>query len=205
MVLSGALAIALAFFVVAATPGPANIANALLAMDQGRSASFRFSLGLTSGIAIWGLVAATGLGAALQGSVYLLSALKVLGGLYLLWLAWGSARAATQDVAEPAASTSRHSYFRDGLILNLSNPKTVIAWMAALAVGLDPDASLVSLSVGYAICVAVALAVNLGYMLVFSVGGMMAGYRRMRRVIGWTAAGLFSIAGLGLIRSAFNR
>lgn len=205
MVLSGALAIALAFFVVAATPGPANIANALLAMDQGRSASFRFSLGLTSGIAIWGLVAATGLGAALQGSVYLLSALKVLGGLYLLWLAWGSARAATQDVAEPAASTSRHSYFRAGLILNLSNPKTVIAWMAALAVGLDPDASLVSLSVGYAICVAVALAVNLGYMLVFSVGGMMAGYRRMRRVIGWTAAGLFSIAGLGLIRSAFNR
>ncbi|MEM1300858.1 MAG: LysE family translocator [Pseudomonadota bacterium] len=205
MDVTGMLAVALAFFVVAASPGPANIANAVLAMDSGRSASFRFSLGLTSGIAVWGLVAATGLGAVLQGAVYVLSALKVLGGLYLLWLAWSSARGAMQEQPVLIEGTTGRKYFRAGLILNLSNPKTVVAWMAALAVGLDPDASLVSVAVGYAICVAVALGVNLGYMALFSMQGMMAAYRGARRWIGLVAAGLFAFAGLGLIRSAFSR
>ena len=205
MDLHAALAIALAFFVVAASPGPANIANAVLAMDRGRSASFRFSLGLTSGIAVWGLVAATGLGAVLQGSVYLLSGLKLLGGLYLLWLAFGSAKAAMQAQPEPVAGTAQRNYFRAGLILNISNPKTVLAWMAALAVGLDPEASLGALATGYAICIAVTLGVNLGYMALFSMPGMMAGYRRARRWIGLAAAGLFAFAGLGLLRSAFSR
>ena len=91
------LAIGLAFFLVAASPGPANIANAVLAMDRGRGASFRFSLGLTAGIAVWGVVAATGLGAVLQTSAMLLSALKILGGAYLLYLAWQSGRAALPD------------------------------------------------------------------------------------------------------------
>ena len=81
------IGIGLAFFVIAVSPGPANIANAMVAMEFGKAASFRFSIGLTAGIALWGLVAVTGLGAVLQGSVYVLSVLQVIGGVYLLWLA----------------------------------------------------------------------------------------------------------------------
>lgn len=199
------LAIGLAFFIVAASPGPANIANAVLAMDRGKAASFRFSVGLTLGIAVWGLVAVTGLGAVLQGSVFVLSALKILGGLYLLWLAWGSVRSslAPEQAMMPRQAAAR--YLKQGLILNLSNPKTVIAWMAALSVGLDANASVLSLATGYAICVAVAFGVNLGYMAVFSMNGVMAGYRRVRRAVGLLAAGLFAFAGLGLLRSALVR
>jgi len=50
-----------AFFVVAASPGPATLAAATLSMGQGRARGMRF--GLTVGLAFWGLVAATGLGA----------------------------------------------------------------------------------------------------------------------------------------------
>ena len=209
------LAIGLAFFIVAVSPGPANIANAVLAMERGKAASFRFSLGLTLGIAVWGLVAVTGLGAILQGSVLVLSALEIFGGLYLLWLAWVSARGAADPDPEPEpdpepapdaqADQIADRHLRQGLILNLSNPKTVIAWMAALSVGLDADASVLSLATGYCVCVAVALAVNLGYMLVFSLDGVMAAYRRMRRGVMLAVAGLFAFAGLGLLRSAFVR
>ena len=184
MDLTSYLAIGLAFFAVAVAPGPANIANAVLAMSRGRGPSFQFSLGLTAGIAVWGAVAATGLGAVLQGSLYLLSALKVLGGLYLLYLAWQSARSATRPASEVALQTAGgNRWFLRGLMLNLSNPKTVIAWMAALAVGLDAGATPGALAWGVGVCLAVALSVNLGYMLVFSLGGMMTVYRRIRRWI----------------------
>ncbi|MEM6578273.1 MAG: LysE family translocator [Pseudomonadota bacterium] len=205
MDLTSYIAIALAFFVVAVSPGPANIANAVVAMDRGRAASFRFSLGLTSGIAVWGVVAATGLGALLETSVYLLSALKLLGGVYLLYLAWQSVRAARKgDEAHPADVIAGR-LFSQGLILNLSNPKTVIAWMAALSVGLSETASPATLIIGVAVCTGVALLVNLLYMALFSLPGVMAGYRFARRWVHGIVAGLFALAGLGLIRSAFTR
>ena len=76
---------------------------------------------------------------------------------------------------------------------------------AALAVGLDPGATPAALALGVAVCVAVTLVVFLGYMLVFSQSGMMRAYQRVRRWIDAAVAGLFALAGLALIRSAFSR
>lgn len=205
---AGYLAIALAFFVVAASPGPANIANAVIAMDRGRAASLRFGAGLTFGIAVWGLVAATGLGAVLQSSVVVLSTLKILGAAYLFWLAWQSGRDAMKPRTAPdkvAESSRGRTWFWRGVVMNLSNPKTVVAWMAALAVGLTAHASAGALAIGVAVCVAVALVVNAAYTLIFSMDGMMAVYQRVRRAVGLAVAGLFAVAGLGLLRSAFTR
>lgn len=79
--------IASAFFVVAVSPGPANLANATLAMNRGRGASLVYGAGLSTGLAFWGVIAAGGLGVVLQQSLYLMTGLKILGGLYLIWLA----------------------------------------------------------------------------------------------------------------------
>ncbi|MEM0989494.1 MAG: LysE family translocator [Pseudomonadota bacterium] len=202
----GFVAIGVAFFLVAVAPGPANLANAVVAMRSGRSASFVFSLGLTCGIGVWGAVAVTGMGALLQSSVYVLTVLKVLGGLYLLWLAWQSVRSAT---AHGGADSFKHAaegrWFLRGVVLNLSNPKTVVAWMAALAVGLDPNSTVWSLAIGYAVCMVVTLAVNLSYMMGFSLAGMMGLYRRIRRGVDAVMAGLYAFAGLALLRSALHR
>ena len=48
------LAIALAFFVVTISPGPANIAVATVSMHSGRRAGLVFGLGLSIGLAVWG-------------------------------------------------------------------------------------------------------------------------------------------------------
>lgn len=197
--------IGLAFFAVAVSPGPANIANALVAMSHGKRASFVFSLGMTVGIVAWGIVAATGLGALMQTSVLLFSALKIVGGLYLLWLAWRSGRSALSPGAAPQVEIAEGRWFVRGLILNISNPKTVVAWMAALAVGLDPAATASELAVGVAVCTGVAFTVFMGHMLVFSLGGMRTAYQRIRRWTEGVVAGLFALAGFGLIRSALVR
>ena len=196
---------ALAFFIVAVSPGPANISNAAIAMSYGRRISLIYGVGLSCGLVFWGLIAASGMGAVLQSSLYVLMVLKVLGGLYLLWLAWQSGRSALRPDATGVSVPASGKWFWRGLVLNLSNPKSVIAWMAALSVGLGPDDGLLSVAAATLICIAAGFLNNFLYSMLFSVSGMMAGYRRFRRWIDGVVAGLFAVAGLGLIRSAFAR
>ncbi|MEX0283011.1 MAG: LysE family translocator [Paracoccaceae bacterium] len=207
MDLAGLLSAGLAFFVVAVSPGPANISNAAIAMSHGRRVSLTYGIGLSFGLVFWGLIAASGVGVVLQGSLYLLMALKIFGGVYLLWLAWKSAGSAMRASANSAAQvgTASSRWFLRGLILNMSNPKSVIAWMAALSVGLGPNDGWQALVAATAICVAMGFLNNLLYSLLFSTPGMMQGYQRIRRWVDGAVAGLFAVAGLGLIRSAFAK
>jgi len=89
--LTAMIAMGTAFFVVAASPGPGNLAGATVAMMHGRRIGLTFAAGLASGLIFWGLLAAMGMGAVLQSSATALFAFKLLGGAYLLWLALQSA------------------------------------------------------------------------------------------------------------------
>jgi len=197
--------ILLAFFIVAVSPGPANIAVATVAMSSGRMAAMRFGAGLGTGLAFWGLVAATGMGAVLQGSAVLLTALKVFGGLYLLWLAYQSWRSAKTAQTEVKVETRTQRWFARGLILNLSNPKAVVAWMAALSMGMGSGDGNALLVLATVLCMLLGYLNYAGHAFAFSFAGFMTGYARMRRWIDGAVAILFAAAGLGLLRSAFTR
>ncbi len=199
------LSIGLAFFIVAAAPGPATISNAVVAMSHGRRVGLIYGAGLSLGLGIWGVVAASGLGAILQGSVRMLMMLKILGGMYLLWLAYRSARAAVKPQAETTHASRSGNWFLRGLILNASNPKAVVAWMAALAVGLDSGAGLPELIAATSMCMTIGLVVYVFYSVAFSLDGVMRFYTRAKRGIDGVMAGLFALFGVGLIRSAFSR
>lgn len=195
---------ALAFFVVAVSPGPATISNATIAMSHGRKASLIYGAGLSTGLVFWGLIAATGMGAILQGSLYLLMALKILGGIYLLWLAVLSARSAWHPSPESTDVSGDTKWFLRGMLLNMSNPKSVIAWMAALSVGLNPDANTVAVLTATCACMVVGFIANALYSYIFSINGMMIGYQRLRKKIQTIVAVLFTMAGVGMIKSAFS-
>lgn len=196
---------AMAFLIVAASPGPATISNATVAMSYGRSASLMHGVGLSIGLAFWGLIAASGMGAVLQSSIYLLTVLKLLGGLYLLWLAYLAGRSACRPDHEKPVEFRQRRWFISGLLLNLSNPKAVVAWMAALSVGVDSNDDITTVAIATAVCIGIGFATYAIYSVVFSFGGVMRAYKRLRRRIDGIVAGLFALAGLGLIRSAFTR
>lgn len=217
------LAVVAAFLVVTVSPGPANLAAAAVALRHGRRPGLIFGAGLATGLAFWGVVAATGMGQVLAASETALIALKLFGGLYLLWLAFQSALAAraaaraagyTPDVhaetvqaavPEPDAAGGGGRWFLGGLTLNLSNPKAVFAWMAALAMGLGGTADAGFVATATALCMALGFANYALHALVFSLAHMTAAYRRAARGINAAVAGLFALAGLGLLRSAFTR
>ncbi|MDB4838139.1 LysE family translocator [Marinomonas sp.] len=195
-------------------PGPATISNATIsnatiAMSRGRKINLVYGTGLSTGLVFWGIVAASGLGVILQSSVYLLMTLKLCGGMYLIWLAFLSAKASikAKNIALNIDNHADHmsSWFVKGFILNVSNPKTVIAWVAALSVGLGTSDGTTSLILGVLVCITVGFITNALYSIVFSYRGVMEWYQNTNRWVNGVVAGLFTIAGFGLIRSACYR
>ncbi len=89
------------------------------------------------------------------------------------------------------------------MLLNLSNPKAVLAWMAALSVGLNSNTDVYSIALATGACMTAGFLGYIFYSILFSVGGIMHAYRRFHRWIDGIVAGLFILAGIGLIRSSF--
>lgn len=199
------ISIAFAFTIVTVSPGPANIALSLIAMRSGRVEGLLFGLGLGVGLGFWGIIAASGLGALLQTSADLLFVLKLFGAGYLLWLAWQFATSAVTPKDVSFQNPALQRAFRRGLLLNLSNPKAVVAWIAALSVGMGSGDSVVLLITATSLCVVIGFLNYAGYALLFSLPGAMSVYRRIGRWVDGVIAGAFALAELGLIRSAFSR
>lgn len=87
------------FIVGAASPGPATLMIMNVAAREGRAAGVMLSLGILTGSVFWACVAALGFVAALKASVLFFTAMKMAGGLYLLFLAF---RASARPAARPS-------------------------------------------------------------------------------------------------------
>src|SRR5688572_12231204 len=90
--LSTLLAYSLACFVLFITPGPDMSLFLAKTMSGGRKAGMASMLGAMAGCCVHTLLAALGLSALLAASVTAFTILKVVGALYLMWLAFDAVR-----------------------------------------------------------------------------------------------------------------
>lgn len=121
--------IALALMLGAISPGPTFIYVAKNSIGISRKHGLFTALGTGTGAALFGFLAVIGLQAVLLAvpSAYL--ALKICGGLYLLWLAYKIIKHAKDPMQTAATDVNPMSYaqaYRLGLITQLSNPKISI-------------------------------------------------------------------------------
>jgi threonine efflux protein len=191
-----------AFFLAVASPGPSNLAVMATSMERGRRAGLTLALGVTTGSLTWGILAAIGVSALVVAHPGALYAIKIIGGLYLLFLAWRSARSAMRaDMPPPKAAVSGHRTYLRGYLMHLTNPKAILSWTAIIALGLRPDAPV---AIVYAIiigCLLISLLINQGYAILFSSAPMIAGYRRIRRRAEACLAAFFAFASFKLLTS----
>ena len=194
-----------AYIIAAASPGPSNMRIMGTAMQQGRNAALLLAAGVIPGSVFWGLMAATGISALLTRYAQALIVLKILGGLYLLFLAVKAARGAlTRDgdaghfVDRPVSGTA---LYRRGLLMHLSNPKSILGWIALVTLGLGPGASRQDVVLILAGCAVLSVTIFCGYALAFSTPPMVRMYRRARRGIEGVLAAFFGFAGLSLLFS----
>jgi threonine efflux protein len=132
-----------------------------------------------------------------------LTALRWFGAAYLLYLAWQSARSAILPPAnaEEGLESSDSSLIARGLLLNVSNPKAVLAWVSVLALGTTPFSESSELVITTGLCSALGLAIYVVYALAFSQPVIRAAYRASRRAVDGLAAAFFGYSGMKLVFS----
>ena len=197
-----------AYVIAAGSPGPSTLRIMGVAMNHGRQAGLALAAGVISGSLFWGLSAATGVSALLARYAEALIVLKILGGLYLLYLAVRAARSAmtpdtaiSSGAAQIETAPSSVALYRHGLIMHLANPKAVLAWIALVTLGLGAKASWHDVTTTLVGCAILSVTIFGGYALVFSTAPMIRLYRRARRGIEGGSAVFFGFAGLRLLLS----
>jgi threonine/homoserine/homoserine lactone efflux protein len=123
-----------AALLLALAPGPDNLFVLTLSLNHGRFAGLQVVAGLCSGLLFHTLIVVTGIAALLDSSPTAIDLLKILGACYLLYLAWGYWRPAKSSGSTSSAQTRQTPgklYLR-GLIMNISNPKVALFFLAFL-------------------------------------------------------------------------
>lgn len=185
--LSAALGIALVELGLALTPGPNMIYLVSRSISQGWRAGMMSLAGTAVGFVVYMTMANVGLAAVFIVVPWLFIALKVLGAVYLLWLAYKTLRPGGTSMFE-TNELPRDSFgklFRMGLVTNLLNPKVAILYLAIIPQFINPAAGSV-VAQGFqlgAIQIAVGVAVNGA--IIIAAGSIAAFLQRRPRWIRW--------------------
>lgn len=133
---------------LAIAPGPDNIFVLTQSALYGRAAGVLVTLGLCTGVVVHTAAVALGVAAIFSTSAVAFNVLKILGAGYLLYLAWQAFRAGTSSIANGKAEvlTGRQLYLR-GVIMNVTNPKVAIFFLAFLPQFADPGRGSLSLQI----------------------------------------------------------
>lgn len=183
---------------IAVVPGP----NALLVLTHGAIHGRRKTLfTITGGVLGFAVVlsfCALGLGALIQASSAWFNALKVAGGLYLIWLGFGLWRAApmTLETAD-TAGFSGWSLLRQGLVSALSNPKALLLFTAFIPPFLDPHRSLIAQTAAIALTYA-GVEFGVEYLVASAAHRVRPWLARTGRRFNKVCGGFFVLFGLAL-------
>lgn len=128
-------------FAIAASVGPISTLCLRRTLAEGRAVGLASGLGVATADATYGAIAAFGLTAVTDLLVDWRRALGLVGGTFLLWLAWSTLRTVPPAAGSDAGRRRRGlpGAFLSTLGLTLTNPMTILSF-AALFVGLGVTA-----------------------------------------------------------------
>jgi len=124
---------------LALAPGPDNIFVLTQSALRGRIAGLLVTLGLCTGVLVHTTAVAFGVAVIFQVSAVAFTMLKLFGAGYLLYLAWHAFRASSETITAGQPDGLTHArLYRRGIIMNVTNPKVSIFFLAFLPQFADP-------------------------------------------------------------------
>lgn len=181
-------------FAVAIAPGPSWVYVISSTLGRRRSAGFMAVAGNATGIACHALAAALGLPAVLRISATAFALARWVGALYLIWLAVRTVmQGAAPAPGEDGRLRSLRQVFRDGLFVNLLNPKVPVLMLALMPQFLDPAAGRLALQTLYLGGLHVVIASVVLSAVVLTAGRAAATLRRnpgLERALRWASGAL---------------
>jgi len=130
---------------LAIAPGPDNIFVLTQSALHGKLSGIVVMLGLCTGLLVHTGAVALGVAVIFQASAIAFTLLKVAGAGYLLYLAWLTIRSTPTEIPLKTAPRRRlGTLYRRGIIMNVTNPKVSIFFLAFLPQFADPQRGSVS-------------------------------------------------------------
>ncbi len=187
------------------SPGPNVLAVMGTSMSVGRRQGMALAIGVSAGSFCWALATAIGLSSLLTAYAGALTLIKIVGGTYLLWLAFKAFRSAARpyDLEARAIFDGKAAgpaqYFFRGLTVQMTNPKAALTWIAIMSLGLVADAPVWVAAVIIISTTILSLAAHSLYALAFSTVAMVRTYGKARRWVQGALGLFFAFAGLRLL------
>ena len=203
--LTSLLPVNLALFMTASlalllVPGPAVIYIMTRSIDQGRKAGLASVAGIESAIFFHILAAALGLSAILLSSALAFDIVKYIGAAYLIYIGIQKLRSKDEDDANIVVQKqSLGQIYKQGVIVNLLNPKTALFFFAFLPQFVDPTHGSVTLQIVVLglIFVSMATITDGTYAIISSaLSGWLRGNRRFKQVQRYVSGTVY--VGLGI-------
>jgi threonine/homoserine/homoserine lactone efflux protein len=187
------------------SPGPSFVLVARMSVALSRRDGLAASLGMGLGGVMFAALALAGLIAVLAQVPWLYLALKLTGGLYLLYLAVQIWRGASAPVVINERAVSRAGWWRSfwlGLATQLSNPKTAVIYGSVFAAFLQAETPAAMAVVLLPLIFLLETGWYAAVALVFSAGRPRAAYLKAKAWIDRIAGAVMAALGLRLIAEA---
>ena len=162
---------------LAVMPGPGLLYVAGRTLAGGRAHGIASVLGTGLGGLAHVAAGALGVSALVMASATAFTALKVVGGLYLVWLGWRTwcEAGADEDALRGAgAAGSASRVLRQGFVVEATNPKTAAFFLALIPQFVDPATGGVAVQFGVLGTVAVLLNLTAASLAVFGADALRA-------------------------------
>ncbi|KQQ03400.1 MULTISPECIES: LysE family translocator [unclassified Rathayibacter] len=135
------LTFVLASVALIVVPGPSVLFTISRSIAFGRRAGVLSVIGNALGVTPAVLAVAFGVGAVVASSILTFTVLKLAGAAYLVWLGIQAIRHRhAHTAASPVAPASSWTLLRQGVVVGLTNPKTIAFFVAVLPQFVDPAA-----------------------------------------------------------------
>ena len=195
-----------ATLLISLTPGAGAINTMANSIGSGWARSIWGILGQQLALLVHIAVVAAGVGVLVAESPLLFNVIRYAGAAYLVFLGVRQLRAkpTAPDAQAPVAPTSRAAMLRQGLLVNLTNPKAVVFFLAFTPQFIRPERPLVPQYLVLGSTVVVVDVLVMWFVFAFAarwlrrLTGSQAGQRRLNRVFG----GLF--VGVGVLLAAVH-
>lgn len=116
--------------VLALTPGPDVLLVMTIAAKEGFKKAFSLTLGLASGVIFHTLLIILGVSALIIANPLAMKLIAAFGAVYLLYLAWLTWQHRSDDASDLENPKIKGSYYWRGVIMNISNPKVLLFFLA---------------------------------------------------------------------------
>ena len=184
---------------LAVVPGPAVLYIVGQSVAHGRGAGFVSALGVGTGGMLHIAVAVAGLSALLVSSATAFTVVKYLGAAYLVWLGIRKLTGRDEQDLQGVPRRPLAQTFREGVIVNVLNPKTALFFYSLLPQFVDPhgaDAQLQMLALGAVFVVIAFVSDSLWALVSGTVAEWLRSRKRFAKIDRYGAGAIF--VGLGV-------